>query len=149
MFPYVQPIYFPNRPIRARLLCDLTAYGDDLVKGAEGRIVDWDSCYGDNFVVMDFKQTKEIDIVFKSIEILDKSYINYVERREKEEMEKLPSAISAALVVGPRGGFKYFRVDVPEKKKIKTYTTTCKEKAQHYIRILQSYNIRVQERILR
>lgn len=149
MFPYSQPIYMPDRPIRARLRCDLTAYGDDLVLGAEGRIVDWDSSYGENFVIMDFKHTKQIDIVFKSLEILDKNYLKYVARREQEEMAKLANTIEATIFVGPRGGFKYFRFDTQEKKKVEIHTTTCKEKAQYYITLLKSYNIPVTSEIYR
>ena len=63
--------------IKVKLLVDLTRYADGLVEGLEGYTVGskgmW-SRANDNFVTVCFSNIATLDVLWKSLEIIDEEY---------------------------------------------------------------------------
>lgn len=95
--------------IKVKLLVDLTRYADGLVEGSEGYTVGNNGLWSranDNFVTVCFPEIATLDVLWKSLEIIDEEYLKRAEESNKEWKEQLKSAKDVELHLGPRGGFR-------------------------------------------
>lgn len=101
------------KKIKVKLTVDLTKYAKGLVAGTEGYTV---GNYGelsrafDRFVTVCFPNIATLDVLWKSLEIIDEEYLKEIEESKKKEEEEfikeLESAYDVVKHVGPLGGFK-------------------------------------------
>lgn len=92
--------------IKVKLLVDLTRYADGLVEGTEGYTIGskgmW-SRANDNFVTVCFPNIATLDVLWKSLEIIDEEWNR---KWNKKWREQLKTARCAKLHLDPRGGFR-------------------------------------------
>lgn len=126
--------------VRVELTEDLTKYGSDLVIGKKGYAIGHKGIYSrnnDNFITVAFDESKELDVLWKGLKIIDEEYLKELEIKKEEERIKLKDANNIVITYGPNGGFKClsFKYD-------KTSTSIgFKDKAQYYIDIFKEYNL--------
>lgn len=126
--------------IRVELIEDLTKYGSDLVVGKKGYALGHKGIYSrnnDNFITVSFDKSKELDVLWKGLKIIDEEYLKELKIKKEEEKIKLKDANNIVITYGPNGGFKClsFKYD-------KTSTSVgFKDEAQYYINIFKEYNL--------
>ena len=96
--------------IKVKLLVDLTRYADGLVEGSVGYTVGSNGMWSranDNFVTICFPEIATLDVLWKSLEIIDEEYLKKAEEANKKWKEQLKSAKDVELHLGPRDFVHY------------------------------------------
>lgn len=137
--------------IKVKLLVDLTRYADGLVEGSEGYTIGskgmW-SRANDNFVTVCFPNIATLDVLWKSLEIIDEEYIKRVEEWNKKWREQLKTAKCVELHLGPRGGFRSLHFEyLSDNGTVVHYANGFKNEADNIMEILKANNIKI-ERII-
>lgn len=135
--------------IKVKLLVDLTRYADGLVKGSEGYTVGskgiW-SRANDNFITVCFPKIATLDVLWKSLEIIDEEYLKKAEELNKRWMEQLKTAKCVELHIGPRGGFRSLQFEyLDDNKIVNHYAIGFKNKADSILDIFKANNIKIKE----
>ena len=128
--------------IRVELTEDLTKYGEGLVVGIKGYAIGvrgiW-SRNNDNFTTVIFDNSKQLDVLWKGLKIIDEDYLKEIEKQKAEEKIKLKNAHDIVVIYGPNGGFKYLSF------KYGNCSTSIgiKSQAQYYIDIFKEYDLEI------
>ncbi len=135
--------------IKVKLLVDLTKYADGLVKGSEGYTIGskgmW-SRANDKFVTVCFPNIATLDVLWKSLEIIDGEYLKKSEESNKRWIEQLKTAKCVELHIGPRGGFRSLQFEYLDDNKIVIhYAIGFKNKADSILEIFKENNIKIEE----
>lgn len=137
--------------IKVKLLVDLTRYADGLVEGSEGYTIGskgmW-SRANDNFVTVCFPNIATLDVLWKSLEIIDEEHLRKAEEWSKKWREQLKTARCVELHLGPRGGFRSLQFEYLDDNGIVIhYANGFKNEADNIVKIFKSNNIKI-ERII-
>lgn len=135
--------------IKVKLLVDLTRYANGLVEGSEGYTVGskgmW-SRANDNFITVCFPKIATLDVLWKSLEIIDEEYLKKAEKSNKRWIEQLKTAKCVELHVGPRGGFRSLQFQyLDDNKIVNHYAIGFKNKADSIVEIFKANNIKIKE----
>ena len=134
--------------IKVKLLVDLTKYGEGLVPGTEGYTVGrkgvWSKA-SDNFITVCFPGVATLDVLWKSLEIIDEEYLKKVEEKNKTFEEKLKTAKDITLNLGPYGGFKYLHFTYKDGDINNSYSVGSKKKAEWFLELFNKYGLEVKE----
>lgn len=128
--------------IRVELTEDLTKYGEGLVVGIKGYAIGargiW-SRNNDNFTTVIFDNSKQLDVLWKGLKIIDEDYLKEIEKQKAEEKIKLKNAHDIVVIYWPNGGFKYLSF------KYDNCSTSIgiKSQAQYYIDIFKEYDLEI------
>lgn len=126
--------------IRVRLNTDLTKYDNRLTIGIEGYAIS-NSRMGDRFVIVKFDTGACIDVLWDSLDIIDKNELDRIEKAKNEHIEKLKYAKNVILYKGPRGGFKGLSYVYPGGSMYDGF----RDSAMRDLEIIKSYGIHVEE----
>lgn len=81
-----------NERIRVRLTVDLTEYKPDLIAGSEGYTIGsfgmWSRTF-DRFIGVNFPRIGTLDVLWKSLEIIDEEYLRELEKQRLIQLEEL------------------------------------------------------------
>ena len=128
--------------IRVELTEDLTKYGEGLVVGIKGYAIGrkgiW-SRNNDNFITVIFDNSKQLDVLWKGLKIIDEDYLKEIEMRQAEEKIKLKNAHDIVVTYGPNGGFKHLSFECNNSHTL----TGIKSQAQYYIDIFKEYDLEI------
>ena len=135
--------------IKVKLLVDLTKYADGLVKGSEGYTIGskgmW-SRANNSFVTVCFPNIATLDVLWKSLEIIDGEYLKKSEESNKRWIEQLKTAKCVELHIGPRGGFRSLQFEYLDDNKIVIHDAIkFKNKADSILEIFKENNIKIEE----
>ncbi len=138
-----------EKQIKVKLLVDLTRYADGLVEGSEGYTVEskgiW-SRANDNFVTVCFPKIATLDVLWKSLEIIDEEYLKEAEESNKRWVEQLKTAKCVELHIGPRGGFRSLQFEyLDDNNIVNHYAIGFKNKADSVLEIFKANNIKIKE----
>lgn len=141
-----------ERNIKVRLTTDLTKYNKSLVPGVEGYTIGkygiW-SRGSDRFIGINFPGITTLDVLWESLEIIDKKYLEEISCREHELLDELKSATDVVKYIGPRGGFRYLSYSYTDKNGIHVSASNgFKNSAEELIKIFESYGIKIETRVL-
>ncbi len=135
--------------IKVKLLVDLTRYADGLVEGSVGYTVGSNGMWSranDNFVTICFPEIATLDVLWKSLEIIDEEYLKKAEEANKKWKEQLKSAKDVELHLGPRGGFRSLQfMYLDDNNIINHYAVGFKNEADNILKIFKENNIKVKE----
>lgn len=139
-----------EKNIKVKLITDLTKYANGLTPGTEGFTVGRQGTWSkgnDHFITVHFPGITTIDVLWKSLEILDGELIREIQKQESILEEQLKTAQDVKLYLGSYGGFKtlsytYFDKELGINCHISIGT---RKKAYHLLEIFQSYNIPIKE----
>lgn len=141
-----------QKPIRVRLMVDLTKYASGLIPGVEGYASGKHGMWSrgsDRFTGVNFPGITTLDVLWESLEIIDEEYLKEAEERQHNFIIDLKSATNVVLAVGPRGGFRYLSYSYRDKDGLQVHTSVgFKKEAEHLLQIFESYEIPVEKRIL-
>ena len=130
--------------IKVRLNTDLTQYGEGLKKGIEGYTIGnygvW-SRANDNFVGVCFPGVQTLDVLWKSLDIIDEDFLKRREEEKKKFLEELKTATEVEKHVGPYGGFRYLSYRCGNSH----VSNHFKAEALEIEKILRSYGIEIKE----
>jgi hypothetical protein len=105
--------------IKVRLTVDLTQYHPGLTAGVEGYTIgqygEWSRGF-DRFVGVCFPGIHTLDVLWESLEIIDKEYLERVAKERQEKLELLKRAYNVVKRVGPRGGFRFLHYEYADKE---------------------------------
>jgi len=135
--------------IKVKLLVDLTRYADGLVAGSQGYTIGskgmW-SRASDNFVTVCFPKIATLDVLWKSLEIIDEEYLKRAEESDKKWKEQLKTARCVELHTGPRGGFRSLQFEyLSSNKIINHYSNGIKSEADGIMEIFKANNIKIRK----
>lgn len=141
-----------EKGIQVRLTTDLTKYNSLLVPGVEGYTVGnmgmW-SRGSARFISVRLPNITTIDILWKSLEIIDEEYLKKASERESELLEELKSASHVTKFVGPRGGFRYLTYSYTDKNGISVNASNgFKNDSERLIKIFESYGMKIETKII-
>lgn len=133
--------------IQVKLLVDLTKYADGLIEGTEGYTVGskgmW-SRANDNFITVCFPGIATLDVLWKSLEIIDEEYLKKVEEENKKWTNQIKTATDVELHLGPKGGFRSLQFRYIDDNKLQChYAIGFKSKADKIIKIFEENNISI------
>ena len=131
---------------KVKLIVDLTRYANGLVAGTEGITVGRQNLWSkgsDRFVTVCFPGITTLDVLWKSLEIIDEEALKEIDCQEKLFAENLKRANEVTLYVGPRGGFKYLSYSYIDKESgINVHTSVGgRNQAYKILDTLKEYNI--------
>lgn len=134
--------------IRVKLTKDLTKYGEGLVLGMEGVTIPpcskW-ALKNERFMGILFDNGCKLDVLWDSLEILDKKYV----KKHKEDKEKVLDAYGKALkatrFVGPRGGLKSLSLTYQDGESIEEMILSNKGKIKEIEKRLHKNHVPIQE----
>lgn len=130
--------------IKVRLNTDLTRYGEGLKAGIEGYTIgnygSW-SHGSDRFVGVCFPGIQTLDVLWKSLDIIDDDFLKRREEEKKKFLEELKTATEVEKHVGPYGGFKYLSYRCGNSH----VSNHFKTEALEIEKILRSYGIAIKE----
>lgn len=134
--------------VKVKLLVDLTKYVDGLVKGSKGYTVGnkgmW-SKSNDNFVTVCFPNIATLDVLWKSLEIIDEDYLKRAEEWNKKWKEQLKTARCVELHLGPRGGFRCLQFEYLDANgMVIHYANAFKNESINIIETFKAYNIKIE-----
>lgn len=137
-----------NERIRVRLTVDLTEYKPGLVAGSEGYTVGafglWSRTF-DRFVGVNFPGIGTLDVLWKSLEIIDEEYLKEMEKQKNNQLEELKSARNVIKFIGPKGGFRYISYEYTDKNGVNVSTSNgFKQDSEKLLKIFADYNIPVE-----
>lgn len=124
--------------MRVKLIADLTRYDSRLTRGQEGNAGDFGAT--DNLVWVSFDAGPRIQVLWKSLEIIDAEHLAMAKAsREKEEAD-VARATDVVLRLGPNGGFQdlSYRVDGPPKAYV---CCGFRDKAERLMAIMRTNNV--------
>lgn len=138
-----------EKQIKVKLLVDLTKYANGLVEGTQGYTVGskgtWSSA-NDNFVTVCFPGIATLDVLWKSLEIIDEEYLKESKETNKKWIEQLKTAKSVELHIGPRGGFRSLQFEyLGDNNVVSYYAVGFKNKADEIMKIFKANNIKIKE----
>lgn len=124
-------------------------YAPGLLLGIEGHTIGqyglW-SRGSDRFIGVCFPGIATLDVLWESIEIIDKEYLKEVDLLHKKQMEELKSAQNVIKYVGPRGGFRHLSYEYTSMEGISRHVSNgFKSEAERLIEIFEQYGINVVE----
>lgn len=136
-----------KKRIKVKLIADLSRYSPGLLPGVEGYTTGeygrW-SCGSDRFINVCFPGIAILDVLWKSIEVIDGEYLEEVELLQIEQMKELKSAKNVIMYVGPKGGFRHLSYEYTS---IDGHTVHAsngfKNEAERLIEIFKQYGINV------
>lgn len=136
-----------------RLQTDLTKYAPGLVPGLEGYTIGqygiW-SRGSDRFIGVCFPGITTLDVLWDSIEIIDKEYLEELELLERKQREELKSAKNVVKYVGPKGGFRYISYEYTNSEGINGHVSnSSKAGAERLLKKFEEYGIEVEIRTQR
>lgn len=139
-----------KKHIKVKLISDLSKYAPGLLPGVEGYTIGeygtW-SRGSDRFIGVCFPKIATLDVLWKSIEIIDKDYIEEAALLQKNQMDELKSAQNVIMYVGPRGGFRYLSYKYTSMEGIScSVSNGHKSEAERLIEIFKQYGIDVEIR---
>ena len=139
-----------ERTIKVRLTTDLTGYAKGLVVGTEGVTIGncgmW-SRASDRFVTVRFPGIATLDVLWKSLEIIDEDFLKEREEQQKIFEESLKTAHDVVLRLGPKGGFRslgYSYTDLQSGCTIHT-SNYSRTEAYQIMEKLEAYNIPIEQ----
>lgn len=140
-----------ERQIKVKLKTDLSKYAQGLLPGAEGYTIGqyglW-SRGSDRFIGVCFPEIATLDVLWNSIEIIDKDYLEESALLEKRQMEELKSAQNVVMYVGPKGGFRHLSYQYKSLDGISNSVSIgSRSKAERLIGIFNQYGIDVETRM--
>lgn len=77
----------------------------------------------DRFVGVNFLDKGILNILWESLEIIDKEYLKAAKNRENKHLEELKSVTKVVKFVGPRGGFRYLSYTYINSNGIQVHTS--------------------------
>jgi hypothetical protein len=142
-----------NDRIQVRLKADLTQYLKGLVAGTEGYTIGnygiW-SRANDNFTGVHFPGVGTLDVLWSSLEIIDKEYLEEMERLRKQRLEEYKTARDIVKYVGPRGGFKGLSFEYTDSNGIKVhYSNGFKQESEKLIEYFKELNLKIEEKLMK
>lgn len=139
-----------ERHIKVKLQTDLSKYAPGLVPGVEGHTIGQHGLWSrgsDRFIGVCFPGIAKLDVLWESIEIIDKEYLEEVALLNKKQMEELKSAQNVVKYVGPKGGFRHLSYEYTSMERIDNHVTnSLKREAERLIKIFEEYGIEVEIR---
>ncbi len=130
--------------IKVRLNTDLTNYGSGLKKGIEGYTIEscgmW-SRSNDRFVSVCFPNIQTLDVLWKSLDIIDEDFLKRREAEKERFLEELKTATNVEKHLGPRGGFRCLSYQCGNK----SVSNYFKNEALEIEKVLKNYGIEIQE----
>lgn len=142
-----------NETIQVRLKVDLTDYRKGLIAGSEGYTVgsygSWSRSY-DRFVGVHFPGIGTIDVLWKSLEIIDEEYLKELDEYRKKQTEELRNAKNVVKYIGPRGGFRHLSYEYIDSDGIKVSTSNgFKQESERLIELFEEYNIPIRTQVIK
>lgn len=141
-----------DEKIRVRLKIDLSRYATGLLPGIEGITVGRQNMWSrgsDRFISVHFPGVTTLDVLWSSLEIVDKEYLKKIEEEREEFKRELKTATNVVKAIGPRGGFKGLSFEYVNNEGIHCSTSIgFKSKAENIIKILEEYGISVGIKII-
>jgi hypothetical protein len=139
-----------KKHIKVRLTADLSRYAPGLVAGVEGYTIGeyglW-SRGSDRFIGVCFPGIATLDVLWKSVEIIDEAYLEEVAFLRKKQMIELKSARNVIMHVGPRGGFRYLSYEYTSMDGAQcSVSNGNKTESEHLIEVLKQYGVEVEVR---
>jgi len=117
--------------IRVKLTTNLTQYHPSLLPGLEGLTIGqygkW-SRHNDRFIGVKFPATT-LDVLWESLEIIDKEYLAEKEKRDSKTRELLKNAKDVVITIGPKGGFKSLSYKYLDESGIPIHASSCNRKS--------------------
>jgi hypothetical protein len=102
--------------MKVKLTRDLTTYLPGLVAGTEGFATELHTSGCDRFVPVTFPNIGSLCVLWESLEIIDKEYLEKLEEADLRLAMDLKTAKNVKWVTGPRGGFKYLHYEYLDSK---------------------------------
>lgn len=141
-----------SKAIKVRLKADLTKYLPGLVEDTEGITVGMQGIWSrnsDRFVGVHFPGKGTLDVLWKSLEIIDEEFLLESKEKERRFLEEMKGAYDVIKYVGPRGGFKYLSYTYIDSKGIKNHTSNgFRGESEGIIKIFDDYGIAIETRVL-
>lgn len=144
----------PDKQIKVRLMADLTQYGAGLTAGTEGITVGRQGMWSrgsDRFITVNFPGIATLDVLWKSLEIIDQDVLKEIDLQKKAFEESLKTAYDVVLCLGPKGGFRslsYTYIDAQTGCSVHT-SNGFRTEAIPIIEKLKAYQIPIREEIAR
>jgi len=142
-----------EKRIKVKLKTDLSKYTSGLQPGVEGYTI---SQYGiwsrgsDRFIGVCFPGIATLDVLWESLEIIDKEYLEEIALHNKKHMEELKSAQNVIKYVGPKGGFRHLSYEYTTVEGNRSHASNgLKSEAERLIKIFEEYGIKVETRMER
>ncbi|WP_209435643.1 MULTISPECIES: hypothetical protein [Paenibacillus] len=137
--------------IQVKLKVNLTQYLKGLIVGTEGYTIGnygmW-SRSNDNFTGVDFPGLGKLDVLWSSLEIVDRKYLEKMEDEKKKRLEEYKSARNIIKYVGPRGGFKYLSFEYTDSNGIGVhYSNGFKQESERIIEYFKEMNYSIEEKL--
>ena len=138
--------------IKVRLIEDLTKYGAGLIVGTEGVTVGRQRMWSrgnDRFITVNFPRIATLDVLWKSLEIIDEDVLKEREAQKTAFEEALKTAHDVVLHLGPKGGFRSLSYEYEDAQTgCPVHTSNgFRTEALEILEKLKSYNIPVKEEI--
>lgn len=138
--------------IQVRLKVDLSRYLKSLVVGTEGYSIGnygiW-SRGNDNFTGVHFPGVGTLDVLWSSLEIIDKEYLEEMERLRKQRLEEYKTARGIVKYVGPRGGFKGLSFEYTDTNGQKVhYSNGFKQESEKLIEYFKELNLKIEDKLM-
>lgn len=141
-----------SKAIKEHLKANLTKYLSGLVKDMEEITVGLQGMWShnsDRFVGVHFPGKGTLNVLWKSLEIIDVEFLLESKEKEKRFLEELKSAYDVVKCVGSRCGFKYLSYTFIDSNRIKnTKTNGFLSEAEEIICIFADYGIEIETKIL-
>lgn len=139
-----------KKRIKVKLIADLSKYAPGLLAGVEGYTIGeygrW-SRSSDRFIGACFPEIATLDVLWESIEIIDKEYLEEVTMLQKKHIEELKHAQNVIMYVGPRGGFRHLSYEYTSMDGISIHRNNgFKDEAERLMEIFKQYGINVEIR---
>lgn len=135
-----------ERNVKVKLTVDLTKYAKGLIPGTEGVTVGSQGMWSrgsDRFITVSFPGITTLDVLWDSLEIIDKEVIQENKRQKKIFAENLKTAQDVTLYLGSKGGFKALSYSYFDRDSGITVHTSVgfKKEAYEIIEILKTHNV--------
>ena len=99
----------------------------------------------DNFVTVCFPNVATLDVLWKSLEIIDEEYLKRVKERNAKWLEELKTAKNVELNLGPKGGFRSLSFEYMSDGVPIHYSNEFKNEAEKIMQVFKENNIQIKK----
>lgn len=99
----------------------------------------------DNFVTVCFPNVATLDVLWKSLEIIDEEYLKRVKERNAKWLEELKTAKNVELNLGPKGGFRSLSFEYMSDGVTIHYSNGFKNEAEKIMQVFKENNIQIKK----
>ena len=104
----------------------------------------------DRFIGVRFATIGTFDILWESLQVIDKEYLADAKVRDKRKWELLENAMNVIRTTGPQGGFKYLSYEYLNEDGTPSHVSNGSRKAaEKLIEFFRSHGIEIREERLK